>query len=329
MPSRFLIWLFVAALLSGCPREATLHGDTTDANGAPRPGVVDISGHGLPGVAVSIYGVDRQAVSDALGQYSLTAPRGAQQLDFIKTGYTPARVIVELEGKKSLEVPQAVMWPLPDSQGIYAFDNERYRSLTRVEPKRYLAGETQSVFASKKGAETFIDPQNMPMLIVYRLPGYDLQLCRLHQRELTPADAGPSAKGYTVPVWTVETKLAMHSRPVDSPQALLTEVVPDSALAPGDYAIHWGAFDGFGSTDARAYLFTIVGENAEDEATTEGEAAEEAEAKDAKTDEGKGKKDSKQDAEPKKDAKPKKDEKPQQPAKTKPPERGDSKQDVE
>lgn len=301
MRLQFFGLLCLAIALAGCPRDVTLRGDRNDANGNPLPSVVDISGHGLPGVAVSIYGTERQAVTDARGQFRLSAPMGSLQLDYIKTGYTPARVIIETADRSSIDVPQAVMWPLPESQGIFAFENNRYRSLTRVEPQRYLAGETQSVFASKKGPEAFVDPQNMPKLILYRLPGYDLQLCKLHQRELTPADAGPSAKGYTVPVWAVEQKLPMHSQPIDSPQALLTEVVPDVTLAPGEYAIHWGAFDGFSSTEARGYLFKVMGAEAP-------EAAEEAEEEKVETKKEKEKgKDRGKESEKSKEKKPSRD----------------------
>lgn len=250
----------MAATVSGCPREMTLRGDLPDANGLPKPAVVDIAGEALPGVAVSVYGADRQAVTDGTGQYRISAPRGYHQIDFEKTGYAPARVVLDGVEGSSVDMPQTVMWPLPDSQGVYAFENGRYRSLTRVEPHRYLSGETTSVFGSKKGPESFIDPKKMPMLVVYRLPGFDLQLSSLHQVELTPAEAGAAAQGYKVPTWVTERRISMHTRPVDSPAGLLLELESDEPLPPGDYAIHWGAYDGFATTDARAYLFRVVPE---------------------------------------------------------------------
>jgi hypothetical protein len=276
---RYTLPPLLALCLAGCPNGVSLRGDLLDAAGNTKPSVVDISGEGLPGVAVVVYGSEAQALTDARGQYRLNAPRGFQQVDFAKTGYTPARVMIEAGDAGSVDMPQAVMWPLPDAQGIYAFENNRYRSLTRVEPKRFLAGETQSIFASKKGAETFIDGKKLPMLVVFRLPSYDLQLVRLRQAEVTPSEAGASAEGYKVPVWVAEGRLPMHTQPVDSPEGLLVQLVPDATLDAGDYAIHWGAYDGFNTTDARAYLFRIL-----PEAPPPGEAppAEEAPAEEAK-----------------------------------------------
>lgn len=299
---RWVLAAAFAAALGGCPREMVLRGDLLDANGLPKPAVVDIAGEALPGVSVSVYGADREAVSDATGQYRLNSPQGFHQIDFEKTGYAPARVVLDGVASGGVDMPQAVLWPLPDSQGVYAFENGRYRSLTRVEPHRYLSGETTSVFGSKKGAESFIDPKKMPMLVVYRLAVYDLQLSRLTQVELTPSEAGATAQGYKVPVWVTEARVPMHTRPVDAPAGLLLELEADAPLTPGDYAIHWGAYDGFATTDARAYLFRIVPE-APEPGTEEAAAAEaEKEGGDKKQEKKEEKKDTKKKEETKKKA---------------------------
>ncbi len=275
-----LLALFLATtILTGCPNETTLRGDLRDTNNLPKPAVVDIQGQALPGVSVSIYGTDRQAITDATGQYRLKAPKGFHQIDFEKTGYAPARVVLDGVDTGTIDMPQTMLWPLPDSQGVYAFEGGRYRSLTRVEPHRYLAGETTSVFGSKKGAETFIDPKKMPMLVLYRLPGYDLQLSRIHQVELTPAEATATAQGYKVPTWVTEARIPMHTRPIDSPAGLLLEIAPDEPLPPADSAIHWGAYDGFNTTESRAYLFRILSEEAPTPTPAPEEAPEEKPAK--------------------------------------------------
>lgn len=275
-PSTLLMLVVTALALSGCPREVSLRGDQTAPTGMPRPGVVDIAGEPLPGVAVSVHGTERQTVTSATGQYRLSAPVGYQQIEFFKTGYTPAQVVMEIAEPGAVEVPQTVMWPLPVSQGVFAFEGNRYRSLTRVEPKRFMVGDSAPVFGSRKGAETFIDPKAIPMLIVYRLPGYDMQLSRLRSIEATPAEAVDSAAGYQVPIWTTEARLPMHTQPVDQPLGILVQAIPDVPLTPGDYAIHWGGYDGHFTTDARAYLFRILPE-AEAE-TTEATEAPDAEA---------------------------------------------------
>ncbi|MFM1918656.1 MAG: CarboxypepD reg-like domain [Candidatus Hydrogenedentota bacterium] len=257
--------------LAGCPREVLLRGDQPDEQGNPKPSVVDVNGEALPGVAVSIYGTDRQTVTSATGQYRLSAPLGSQQIDFFKTGYTPARLVLEIAEPGSVPVPQTLLWPLPESQGIFFFERGRYRTLTRVEPRRFLSGDA-AVFGSKKGAESFVDLKTNPMLILFRLPGYDLQLSRLRQAEVTPSDAGPAAQQYKVPAWVAEARLSVHTQPVDQPLGLLVQVVPDTPLEPGDYALHWGAYDGHFTTEARAYLFRVLPEAEPEPAASESNA---------------------------------------------------------
>jgi len=279
-PSLFAVaGLAVLLAGAGCQRDTVLRGDLETSDGSPIAGVVDITGHALPGVAVSVRGTDSQAVTDSRGQYRLTAPPGYIEVDYYKTGYTPALMQLELsEEQRTVEMTQAILWPLPAGQGVYFLREGRYRALTRVQPERYLVDGDQSIFASKKGPEMGALMGEVPAIVSFRLPGYDVQLTRVERIEAE----SPQVEDFVVPVWAPAGRLPTHVRSLDEPRGMLLEVVVDAPLEPGAYAIHWGAFDGHITTESRAFLFEALDPDAVIEApVTEGEEADTEEVDDS------------------------------------------------
>jgi len=248
--------LLCLAPLGGCQREAVLRGDTFTDAGLPVPGVVDIAGHPLPGVAVSVRGASRQAVTDSRGQYRMNAPPGFLEIDYYKTGYTPAQLQLEIAEPRTVEMTQAVLRPLPDGQGVFFFQSNRYQGLTRAQPRRYLADSGESIFGSKTGSLVVTPPADIPVIVAFRLPGYDVQLARLRSIEAKPPEVD-AANEFRVPIWVSDGRVNAHVEPLDEPRGMLLRVVPDEPLAPGMYAVHWGAFEGHVTTESRAFLFEV------------------------------------------------------------------------
>jgi hypothetical protein len=267
--SRLCMAFLAASVLSACDRTVLLRG-----------AVFDVSGHALPGVAVTIPGVEYQAVTNTLGRYSLRCAPGALELHFIKTGYTSGKLRVDATGPGTLEAASLYLWPVPEGKGVYFFQNDRYRTATRTEAKRYAVKGAGAVYAIKiepdliwtLPAENAVEPEERPLIIAYRLPAYDIALCRLEQVEGTPvedltADAASAmtdteknetaARKFSQKVWIPDETLNIIVAPIDEPEGLLLDIHPIEALSPGIYAVHWGALDGFFSTEPRVFLFQI------------------------------------------------------------------------
>jgi len=108
------------------------------------------------------------------------------------------------------------------------------------------------------------------LIICHRLPPYDVRLCRLRQVKAaligenppvaplpdTPT-SGAAAPVYTEMVWVPDTDIPATTAPIDEPNKLLVELKLSATLDPGTYAAHWGAFNGYASIDAYAYLFRV------------------------------------------------------------------------
>ncbi|MCC6143340.1 MAG: carboxypeptidase-like regulatory domain-containing protein [Candidatus Hydrogenedentes bacterium] len=227
--------------------------------------IVDIVGETLPGVAVTVRGSGLQDVTDIHGIYELRMPPGAADLDLTKTGYAPGMLSVEAPQHGALELPETLLWPLPESQGVYLFENFRYQPLTRIEPKRYLTVEKEAdLFGTRKDATVFTR-QNRHIIIAYKMFPYDIQMHRLQKAEaIEPQD---QRAGYTWQIWAPVDKLQVIPIPVDEPEHLLLELQLQAPLDPGTYAVSWGALEGHTSTDPRIFLFTLLAE--EEEAPTE------------------------------------------------------------
>lgn len=236
-----------ALLLAGCQPTATLKG-----------AVLDIQGQGLPGVSVTTPSGGPAASTDAMGRYTLRVTPGALRLDFHKTGYTAGWLQVDVPEPTIQQTDNIQLWPLPESKGVYLFQNFRYAPLDRAEPKRYLDKANRSIFGIMRAPQAST-PLTSPLLLAHKLPPYDVQCHRLEKIEASLPAAGASAPGETI--WATTVEIPVVAAPIDEPDRLLIDLRFQRPLAPGDYAIHWGALQGFTTNDTRAFLLHIAAPN--------------------------------------------------------------------
>lgn len=238
-------------LAAGCEMKTTVSGT-----------VRDVKGEQLPGVAVTLRGTELQDVTSGVGAYALRCPAGPAVLDFIKTGYTQGRLDITVPESGTVTATEVRLWPLPAGQGVYLYEEFRYREATRVEPQPVRVAERGPVYASKL-APTLKTFNAQPLIIYTALPSYDAALYRLAPVPIAPAP-GETASADSEPVWIVDTQVSAVAVPVDEPEHVLLELRPTEPLLPGVYAVSWGAFDGYTSTHASAYLFEVRDPNAPD-----------------------------------------------------------------
>jgi len=250
---RLLAAVLIGALcLAGCEPAVTVRGAVTD-----------IHNQLLPGVSVTVLGVGSNATTDALGRYAVRTKPGALELVLEKTGYTPGRVIIDAPGRGGVEATTAQLWPLPGSKGVYLYEDKVYRETARAEPRRYLDPAGQTVFGINKAPDV-ITTDTTPLIIAHRLPSYDVRLRRLANIRAALPNANPPTP--TENIWIPTTELPALPTPIDEPEHVLVEISIDRPLAPGDYALDWGAFDGFTTNDSRVFFFRVQPEGVAPEA---------------------------------------------------------------
>lgn len=258
-----LIFLLLPLFLSACEPTATIKGD-----------VLDIKGQKLPGVSVTVPN-GPAASTDALGQYTLRTGPASLHLDFHKTGYTSGWLELDVSGTTIVKADNIQLWPLPESKGVFLFQDYNYSALDRVEPKRYVDKNNRNIFGLMRAPQLATALTN-PLLIAYKLPAYDVHAHRLQKVQASLPTAGSSGAAETV--WAPAEEISVIATPIDEPERLLTDLRFEHALAPGDYAIHWGALQGFTTTETRAFLFHVGAPN---EASVEAPAEEKPDEKSA------------------------------------------------
>ncbi len=247
--TRTLILYFVLSplslLLLGCERNVI------------RGMVVDVKGDLLPGVAVSVAGTEFQGLTDALGRYTVAYEPGALVLDFMKTGYTPGRLELEVNETRPVEASQVMLWPLPPNKGVYLFDDYQYRETYPTEPKAHVSHDgVERVYAVKRlgVVET---TKREPTIICYRMRPYDVRMCRLEFSKVTVrAEKQVRQVPLWIPVWTWPLSVGA----IDEPERLLLHLNLPRPLEPGVYAVHWGALEGQTTLDSRVFIFSVVEE---------------------------------------------------------------------
>lgn len=271
-----IVGLSVIGLAAGCTQTVRLRGVTQD-----------ISGQALPGVVVRVAGTDHEALSTATGRYTLRTGPAELHLEFFKTGYTPAQLTVSATAAGTAEVEPVQLWPLPIGEGVYLFKNFRYLQADHPRVNRYRVQDKGVVFGTPVEPALVIewaDPgespdMNPPLLIAHKLPAYDARLHRLQRVDAAPAPVVGMQRGeqtsqpiqYTETAWIADEPVPLMMRPIDEPERLLVELRAGRALAPGAYAIHWGALEGYDSIDPRVFLFAIAEPPDDDEHVPEGE----------------------------------------------------------
>ena len=262
-----IMWSTPLLLLAACDRTVSLRGT-----------VLNVQGEALPGAAVTLTEIGRQSITDGRGRYgeglnSLRCAPGHYTVEYIKTGYTAVQQSFEAPRTGSYELEAVRLWPLPKSQGVYLFEDYRYRETSRTEPKEYLAEKVKPVgtqfgdaliFATKKIPE-LVAQSNEPEILCYRMPDYDVRLYRLAlvsaalpAHESVDSEAGTAAPlQFTESVWAPVEAITIIPVPIDEPGHTLLALRITEGLAAGHYAVHWGALDGHSQTESRIFLFRV------------------------------------------------------------------------
>ncbi len=225
--------------------------------------VIDVRGEPLHGVAVSIEGSRRQDLTNSLGVYSVHFTPGPVVLLFSKTGYTPGRLEFQPLGRRLVEAAQVTLWPLPESKGVYLFENYRYIRTMPVEAQTYESGG-QKVYGTTRWSEVLTDnPQ--PAIIFFKLPMPKAALVRIALNEVMVTL--PDGRQSPAQVWTESEEIPTTLVPIDDPtgEGALIQIQPNLPLGEGSYAVHWGALHGDIATDPRMFIFSVV--NAQPPAT--------------------------------------------------------------
>ena len=247
-----IVLLLVA--LAGCERNKI------------RGRVLDVQGETLPGVAVHVEGTEFQALTTPLGEYTIDYQPGALALNFIKSGFTPGRLELKVDQLKGVEAADVMLWRLPEGWGVYLVEDARYAAVNPVVPDVFTTVTDATVCGVKKGPDASTTNPN-PMIVCYKLPRNEVRLCRMAPVEIEARlpdakGAVDKAKGQKITVWTVKEKLPVTVTRIDEPEGLLQQLQYNGPLAPGCYAVHWGALEGHTELDKRIFYFNVVDPNA-------------------------------------------------------------------
>ena len=217
--------------------------------------VVDVRGEALPGVAVRIEDTDFMGLSNALGEYRIRYRPGSFLLKLNKTGYTPGEIAFDIPEARRVEASTAELWPVPSTQGVYLFENYRYRETTRVEPREFFLAEGDLAYGTEQRPRVSTSDAT-PLLISYRLPRYDARLSRLRQSDAKRA----AGQKEIITVWIDAGTIRPKQSPIDAAKGLLQSLQLPAPLEPGMYAVHWGALEGYTALERRIFLFQVAAE---------------------------------------------------------------------
>ncbi|MFP4499997.1 MAG: carboxypeptidase-like regulatory domain-containing protein [Candidatus Hydrogenedentota bacterium] len=265
MKASFPLLRLNAALVLVC-----LMGFACDRTALLSGSVRDFRGHALPGVAVTVRGQDVQTMTNGRGQYLLRCRPGRITLDFHKTGYTPGRYAVGEVSHFRNEAEAITLWPLPATRGVYLLQDFRYHPADPTEPKPFTTrehGDTHGI-TSPVEQEAIT---SKPVILSHKMPPYDLRLHRLE--EVMAADPDMDPPDYNRPVRIPVEAIPVAIAPIDKLEKLLIGINLQAPLDPGIYAVHWGALEGYPSTDPRAYLFRVPAPPSEEAAASQDDAA--------------------------------------------------------
>lgn len=228
--------------------------------------VLDVQGETLPGVAVQVEGTEYQALTNALGEYEIVYRPGPLALNFIKSGFTPGRLELKIDQVKAVDAADVSLWRLPEGWGVYLVENAQYSRVSPTEPDAVATVADSVVYGVRK--EPPVSTTNAsPMIVCYKLPRNEVRFCRMAPVEIEarPPDvkgAVDKSKGQKVKLWTVQEKLPVTVSRIDEPEGLLLQLQYTGPLAPGCYAVHWGALEGHTELDKRIFYFSVVDPNA-------------------------------------------------------------------
>ncbi len=235
------------AVLAGCPGRV-IKGQVFNTNE-----------EALPGVVVQVAGTEHQALSNALGAYTVhyTEP-GRLELLFSKTGYTPGRLELQADSPEPIQVNPMRLWRLPQNKGVYLYKDGQYLGTKPVECEEFISQDKGVLYGSAKfksdqpGVLKTIETN--PALLCYNMPKQDVELHRIASSSIEQAG---ERKGEPLDVWTPTAAFPVSLEAIDQPEAILQQVHLFSPLEPGVYAIHWGALEGSRELDSRMFVFIV------------------------------------------------------------------------
>jgi len=227
--------------------------------------VVDIQGAAVPGVAVTVANTEAEDLTDALGRYQLRLSPSIHEIRFAKTGYTSGTLEIDVSAGQSVSAHTVTLWRLPQDMGVYLLENLEFRSLPAVEPRDFVTLDNGFLFGFVPLTDVEKTPVSNPVLMFYRMPSYDVALCRLGLAQVQSVESPGAEKT----VMTSLDSIPVQAVPIDEPERLLWEVRIHQPLEPAVYAVHWGAFSGQKKTEARAFVFEVVDPNRPAEETPE------------------------------------------------------------
>jgi hypothetical protein len=243
-----VLTLLLAAGLAGCNRAELVGGAEVQGS------VVDIRGEPIPGVVVSISEPLTQCLTNGLGEYSIRTEPGQVVLRFMKTGYTSGTMVIEDADAGTVMARPLSLWRLPQTTGLFLFEDFNYRRVAAMKPRPYLESKDRAIYGLGKLTDVIETKTAQPLLLCYKMPSYDAKLCRLTSTKA----ATPESPAIKNDVWVPGESVPLAMAPVDEPQRLLWEVRLVEPLEPGLYALHWGALEGFTTTDERVFVFAVA-----------------------------------------------------------------------
>ncbi|GMV99225.1 MAG: hypothetical protein AMXMBFR84_03640 [Candidatus Hydrogenedentota bacterium] len=217
--------------------------------------VTDIRGEALPGVAVEIVGMDRQALTNPRGEYKLRyAQAETLSLAFFKTGYTPGLVELPIEGPSAKQVTPVALWPLPNVNGVFLYEDFEYIRARPVEPERYVTDATGTVYGTLTSSDVgTTNPE--PLILCYKMPKYGAHLYKLATLEGRLQESGEEGDMLNVLVPVREIPIAYTA--IDEPQGQLMQIQPLQPLAPDSYVVEFGVVSGENVRETRMFLFYV------------------------------------------------------------------------
>jgi hypothetical protein len=214
--------------------------------------VINPEGERLPGVAVNSVGADYSDLTNALGEFEIRFRPGTVVLEFAKTGYTPARLEINASAAP-MQQSVVEMWRLPNFSGVYLMENFRYREAPGLELKTYYTENDQPIAGTQREIALSTEASE-PLIVTFGMPRYDARLHRLRQMDAYVAEGEQVLQT----IWVAAESLPVDVVPVDQPEGVLLQLRLDAPLEPGEYAVHWGAFEGYTTLDTRIFPFRVV-----------------------------------------------------------------------
>lgn len=228
--------------------------------------VIDARGQALPGVAVRVDDTPYETLTNGRGEYRLRyIPQESVRLRFAKTGFTSFTLEQPAEYATKIEAPKVRLAQLPESPGVFLYENYEYIRTTFETAQTLKLKSDQTIVMGTVRKDLVETLKRAPAIGIYRgyqIPAYGIRLNKLVSTEVMPPEGLSGEEG--IVAWTRGPEVPIDVRPVDGSnreQAQLLQIFFQQELDYGAYAVHWGALDGVTTTnEPRIFCFKVVEE---------------------------------------------------------------------